>query len=58
MAKDGVKRQAATQTSKANSSPRLGQKKASPYKRYQMSQKTQYAGYSDGYNVGRTRRMA
>ena len=58
MAKDGVKRQPAMQASKVNSSPRLGQKKASPYKRYQMSQKMQYGGFSDGYNVGRTRRVA
>lgn len=57
--RERVSTQPPTQTAKANATPRLGQRKmASPYKRYQMDQKKKYGNVSEGYNVGRTRRMA
>ena len=48
----------AQQTAKANTTPRLGQRKMkSPFKRLQ-AQRSDYGIVSKSYNVGRTRRMA
>lgn len=47
-----------TQTAKANATPRLGQRKfRSPFKRLH-GQRSKYGIVSDGYNVGRSRRMS
>jgi hypothetical protein len=55
-----VAQQAATQTAKANATPRIGQgtRTKSAYHKYFQSQKSKHSLDTPSYNVGRTRRMA
>jgi hypothetical protein len=55
-----VAKQPATQTAKANSTPRLGQgtRSKSAYHKYFQGQKSKHTLDTPSYNVGRTRRMA
>lgn len=55
-----VASQPATQTAKANATPRVGQgtRTKSAYHKYFQSQKKMHGLETPSYNVGRTRRMA
>lgn len=56
-----VAKQPATQTAKANATPRLGQgtrTRSAYHKAFDGQTKGKYPGQTGGYNVGRTRRMA